>query len=85
MVRHMLKDKGFEILIASPAGYNQLVAEIYFDGKFAAQITQEGGAYEFEMPGPFLKEDLITRKVDWQRFKAVVESACQQLAARKSS
>ncbi len=38
-----MKEKGFDIIILSDEGYEELCAEIYFDMKFIAIITQEQG------------------------------------------
>lgn len=77
----VLKKKGFEILIASPHDYERLVAEIYCDGKFVALLSQEGssGRFDLETPGPNLKEDQITRKVDLMGFKTALDLACKKL------
>jgi phage pi2 protein 07 len=38
-----MREKGFDILISSDIEYEELCAEIYFDGQFVAIITQEKG------------------------------------------
>ncbi len=39
----MIKSKGFDIIISSDNEYEELCAEIYFDGEFVAIISQEQG------------------------------------------
>lgn len=39
----MIKRKGFEMIISSDIQYEELCAEIYFDGEFVAIVTQEQG------------------------------------------
>ena len=81
----MLKGKGFETMIASPSDYDELVAEIYYDGLFVALVSQERGKglFDLETPGPNLIEKEITRKVDAEGFKKAVEEACQRLKGEK--
>ena len=78
-----MKGKGFETVIASPPEYERLLAEIYYDGLFIAQITQERseGVFDLETPGTDLVEEMVTRKVDLQGFLRSVEEACQRLTA----
>lgn len=77
----MLKNKGFEILIASPPEYDQLVAEIYYDGRYVGLVSQEReiGQFDFETPIPDLVESQIVRRVDWTGLCKVVELACRRL------
>ena len=76
-----MKGKRFETVIASPPEYGRLLAEIYYDGLFIAQITQERseGVFDLETPGTDLVEEMVTRKVDLQGFLRSVEEACQRL------
>lgn len=39
----MLKSKGFEIVLSSDNQYEQLCAELYYDGNIVAIISQEQG------------------------------------------
>jgi hypothetical protein len=84
-MNNMLKQEGFEILIASPSDYEQLVAEIYFDGRFVALVSQERGPGQFdiETPGTNLDEKQIIRKVEWDGFCMAKEEACEQLSGKK--
>lgn len=54
-----MKEKGFDIIILSDTQYEELCAEIYFDGQFVAIITQEEGKensiIEFDPPKSVLK------------------------------
>jgi len=81
----MLKGTGFETLIASPPDYDELVAEIYFDGLFVALVSQERGKglFDIETPGQNLLEKEVARKVDAAGFKKAVEEACQRLKGEK--
>jgi hypothetical protein len=76
-----LKRKGFETVIASPPEYERLLAEIYYDGLFVAQISQERGegVFDLETPGTDLVEEMVTRKVDLHELLRAVEEACQRL------
>ncbi len=78
----MLKNVGFELLLASPPEYNRLVAEIYYDGKFVVLVSQERGPglFDVETPGNNLSESAIMRRVDLRGFISVLEMACQRLS-----
>lgn len=80
----MLRNIGYEILIASPPSYESLVAEIYLNGKFVALISQENGdgVFDIEFPGADLQPSELVRKVDWAGFHNAVERACQALLAK---
>lgn len=82
----MLKGKGFETMIASHPDYDELVCEIYYDGLFAALISQERGKglFDIETPGPNLIEKEVVRKVDADGFKKAFEEACQRLKGERA-
>jgi hypothetical protein len=77
----MLNGIGFETMIASPSDYENLVAEIYFDGKFVAMVSQEKGIgiFDLEMPGIRPVETLMARKVELHGFLEAIEVACKRL------
>lgn len=81
----MIKNKGFETMIASPSDYDELVAEIYYDGLFVAMVSQERGKglFDIETPSQNLIEDQILRRVDAVGFMKAVEVACQRLKEEK--
>ena len=80
----MLNDVGFEFLLASPPEYAELVAEIYYDGKFVALISEERGRgnFEIETPGIGLDENQVVRRVDLNGFMATVQKAKNRLLQR---
>ena len=75
---------GFETIIASPHEYEELVAEMYLDGKFIGQITKEKGEDQMEiefgddeaLPGS------ICRKADLDGFLECVQAARDRLTGR---
>lgn len=69
-------------MIASPSEYEELVAEIFYDGLFVALVSQERGSglFDIETPGLDLVEDYVTRKVDVAGFIKAIETACQRLS-----
>lgn len=77
----MLSGKGFEIIIASPPDYENLVAEIYYDGKFVVMVTHENAVdqFDFETPSSNLKEEEIIRKVSLDGLKNALDLACRKL------
>ena len=80
----MLKNDGFEILLASPPQYQELVAEIYYDGKFVALVNQEQGPgiFEVESPRGNMVESSIARRVDLRGFVSALEAACERLSRK---
>ena len=82
----MLTGKGFETMIASPPDYDELVAEIYYEGRFIALISQERGkgVFDIETPGQNLIEKEVIRKIDLNGFRQAMEDACQRLKGEKS-
>lgn len=77
----MIKSKKFEILIASPPEYENLVAEIYFDGLFFVTISRDdsSGHFQIETPPGCLVESEIARKVDLEGFVDAIRNACDRL------
>jgi len=75
------KNQGFEVVLASPPDYEELTAEISFDGKFVALVSRERGIdqLEIEIPGLDLDENQIVRKVSLKGFLDAVEIACKRL------
>ena len=72
-------------MLASPPGYDRLVAEIYHDGLFVALVSQErgDGLFDIETPGSDLVESRVIRKVDAVGFGEAVEEARQRLQGKK--
>lgn len=79
--KQMLEGKGFETVIASPPDHDELVAEIYCDGRFVALVSRERGSglFDLETPGPNLLEKEVIRKVDADGFRKAMEEACRRL------
>lgn len=69
-----------KIQICSDIDYNNLIAEIYFDEKFVALISQEDGVsnLKLEFPGLNQNEEAVIRKVDLDWFQEAL------LVAKKS-
>jgi hypothetical protein len=82
----MLRNIGFELLLASPPEYERLVAEIYYDGLFVALVSQERGPglFEVEMPAANVVESEVIRRVDLPGFVAALEKAGQRLSDRSA-
>ena len=77
----MIKQDGFDTLIASDTDYENLMCEIYFDGRLFALVSQErsDGVFNIETPGPGLVEERIVRTVNLDGFHQAVETACRRL------
>lgn len=82
----MLKNDGFEILLASPPDYQELVAEVYYDGKFVALVTQEHGPgiFDVETPGDNVMESKVARRVELHGFMTALETACLRLSQKSA-
>ena len=73
----MINKQGFETVIASPPAYNQLVAEVYYNGLFVALVSQERGpgVFDIETPSPEELEWAITHKVELDGFLTAIQEA----------
>jgi hypothetical protein len=76
----MLSNIGFEILIANLPDYENLVAEIYYDGRFFALISHESQQDVFDIETPESgAPELVVHMVDLNGFLQIVRVACQWL------
>lgn len=84
MKESILKNHGFEFLLASPPDYDAMVCEIYYNGSFLCLISQEEGQGLFmvEFPGPGLDESKIVREVDLGGFLAACRDGAAILGAK---
>ena len=74
--------KGFEIFVASPHYYEELVVEMYYRGSYIGQINKEKGntRLEIEFNDPPPGERLETcKRVDLGKFLKCVEVARETL------
>jgi hypothetical protein len=71
----------YEIIIASPPEYEELVAEIYHDGHFVALLSKEKGNenIEVEFANSMLDQSQVCRKMDLKEFLENVELARKKL------
>ena len=70
-----------KILVCSDTEYEQLIAEIYIDGKFIALLSQENGADDLQLEFPDRAQNfaIISRKVDCSLLRIGIEAAQTQL------
>ena len=68
-------------MIASDPSYEKVFAEIYFDERFVALVSQEEGTenMKVEFPGNDVKEDMILRKVQLRDFQNALDEAVKKL------
>ena len=61
-----MDDSDIEILLSSDCDYEELTAEIFFDGKFIALLNQDDGPenLKIEFPAPGVDETMVLRKID---------------------
>jgi hypothetical protein len=71
----------YTIQIASLPDYDHVVAEIYWDGKFVAMLSQEGrpSKIALEFPGPSVLESLVSRIVPLEGFSEALDEARRKL------
>jgi hypothetical protein len=74
-----------EILIASDVDYEQLIAEIYCDGKFVALLSQDKGPSRLEVVFPCAQanEAAITHSVDLDWLKDALDRAQALLLSKE--
>jgi len=74
--------KGFTVVIASDSEHEKVFAEVYFQGKFVALISQEKGLDQLrvEFPSSDVDETMIVREVDMDGFKQALITAAKKLA-----
>lgn len=73
--------KKFAVMIASDDDHDKVYAEIYFEGKFVALVSQEQGLENkiLEIPGPGLVEAQISRRVELEAFQEALNTAARKL------
>lgn len=81
----MIKNKGFETIIADDADHERIFCEIYYDGLFVALISQERSeaVFDLETPPSGLEESRVIRKVDLKGFREAVDTACRRLRGQE--
>jgi hypothetical protein len=74
-------DQGFEVILVSAPEYRALAAEIFFNGKFVALVTQERGLdrLELEIPQMNVDESKVIRKVPINGFLDCIAIARERL------
>lgn len=74
-------DERYRVMIASDAEHEKVFAEIYFDDKFVALVSQEGGLDQkiLEFPGTGLDESVILREVGLDDFQQLLDLAVRKL------
>lgn len=72
---------GFSVVLASSPEYEEITAEIFFDGKFVALINCEHGPeqLEIEIPSADVDQDKIARRVQLRGFLDSVKLASEKL------
>jgi len=81
----MLKDIGFKTMLVSLPDYDNLVAEIYYNGLFFALISQERGfgIFDIEVPSQYPIEANLIRKVELNSFLEITKTACERLIGKR--
>ncbi len=76
-----MSDSGIEILLSSDGDYEELTAEIFYNGKFIALLNQDEGVnnLKIEFPGTDVEEDMVLRKIDLATFEKGLELARQKI------
>jgi len=76
-----MSDSGIEILLSSDGDYEELTAEIFYNGKFIALLNQDEGVnnLKIEFPGTDVEENMVLRKIDLATFEKGLELAIQKI------
>ncbi len=74
--------KEFTIVIASDSEHEKVFAEVYFQSKFVALVSQEKGLDQLciEFPSSNVDESMIAREVDVDGFNQALITAAKKLA-----
>jgi len=76
-----MNDSGIEILLSSDSDYEELTAEILYNGKFIALLNQDGGVenLRIEFPATDVEEDMVLRQIDLATFEKGLELAKKKI------
>jgi hypothetical protein len=74
-----------EILLSSDLNYEELTAEIFFDGEFIALLNQDAGIdnLKIEFPAPEAGETTVLRKMDLSIFEEALILAKKKIQGSK--
>ena len=77
--------KAYRIQVCSDVDYENLIAEVYVEGKFVALVSREDLSQGFcvEFPGPEQHEPAISRRVDLLTLLEALDEAKAQLAGKQ--
>jgi len=72
-----MNDSGIKILLSSDSDYEELTAEIFYNGKFIALLNQDDGVenLRIEFPATNVEEDMVLRQIDLATFEKGLELA----------
>ena len=76
-----MSDSGIEILLSSDSDYEELTAEIFYNGILIALLNQDDGtgSLKIEFPSVGLDESMILRKIDLTIFEKGLELAKKKI------
>ncbi len=76
-----MSDTDIEIILSSDGEYEELTAEIHYNGKFVALLSQDDGIEncKVEFPGADCEESLVQRKIDLDVLEKGLAMAKQKL------
>ena len=76
-----MSDSGIEILLSSDSDYEELTAEMFYNGKFIASLNQDDGVenLKIEFPAVGLDENMVLRKIDLTILEQGLELAKRKI------
>jgi len=76
-----MNDSGIKILLSSDSDYEELTAEILYNGKFIALLNQDDGVenLRIEFPATDVEEDMVLRQIDLATFEKGLELAKKKI------
>ena len=76
-----MSNSGIEILLSSDSDYEEVTAEIFYNGRFIALLNQDDGLenLKIEFPAVGADENTILRKVDLNILEKGLELAKKKI------
>ena len=76
-----MSDTGIEILLSSDSDYEELTAEIFYNGKYIALLNQDDGveSLKIEFPAVVRDETTVLRKIDLTILEQGLELAKKKI------
>jgi endonuclease YncB( thermonuclease family) len=80
-VNYLLNKEPIEVLLSSDDNYNELVVEIFYNGKFVALVHQKNGIENLviEFSNLHIQKELILKEINFSTFEKALQLAKKRL------